>query len=38
LTSRPRPEGIAKRVRTTRVNGEVVAETTVELESYKKAD
>jgi hypothetical protein len=32
------PGGIAKRVRTTKVNGEVVAVTTVELESYKAAD
>ena len=32
------PGAVAKRVRTTKLNGEVVAETTVELESYKKAD
>jgi hypothetical protein len=30
------PGGIVKRVRTTKVDGEVVAETTVELVSYKK--
>jgi hypothetical protein len=30
------PGGIVKRHRTTKVNGEVVAETTVELQSYKK--
>jgi hypothetical protein len=32
------PGGIVKRLRTTKVNGEVVAVTTVELESYKKGD
>jgi hypothetical protein len=32
------PGGIVKRQRTTKVNGEVVAETTVELVSYKKGD
>jgi hypothetical protein len=32
------PGGIVKRLRTTKVNGEVVAETTVELVSYKKGD
>jgi hypothetical protein len=32
------PGGIVKRLRTTKVNGELVAETTVELESYKKGD
>jgi len=32
------PGGIAKRVRTARVNGEEVAVTTVELVSYKKGD
>jgi hypothetical protein len=32
------PGGIVKRLRTTRLNGEVVAETTVELVSYKKGD
>ena len=30
------PGGIVKRVRTDKVNGEVVAETTVELVSFKK--
>jgi hypothetical protein len=32
------PGGIVKRVRTTKVDGEVVAVTTVELESYKSGD
>jgi hypothetical protein len=32
------PGGILKRVRATKVKGEVVAETTVELLSYKKGD
>jgi hypothetical protein len=32
------PGGIAKRLRTTKVNGETVAETTVEVESYKQGD
>jgi len=32
------PGGIVKRIRTTKVNGEVVAETTVELVSFKKGD
>jgi hypothetical protein len=32
------PGGIVKRLRTTKVNGEVAAETTVELVSYKKGD
>ena len=32
------PGGIVKRHRTTKVNGEVVAETTVELVSFKKGD
>jgi hypothetical protein len=32
------PGGFVKRQRTTKVNGEVVAETTVELVSYKKGD
>jgi hypothetical protein len=32
------PGGIVKRLRTTKLNGEVVAETTVELVSYKKGD
>src|SRR5262249_56588319 len=32
------PGGIVKRVRTTKVNGEVVAETTVELVTFKKGD
>jgi hypothetical protein len=32
------PGGIVKRVRTAKVNGEVAAETTVELVSYKKGD
>jgi hypothetical protein len=32
------PGGIVKRVRTDKVNGEVVAETTVELVSYKNGD
>jgi hypothetical protein len=32
------PGGIVKRVRTTKLNGEVVAETTVELVSYKTGD
>jgi hypothetical protein len=32
------PGGIVKRHRTTKLNGEVVAETTVELLSYKKGD
>jgi hypothetical protein len=32
------PGGIVKRTRTTKVNGEVIAETTVELVSYKKGD
>lgn len=32
------PGGIVKRLRTTKVNGEVVAQTTVNLVSYKKGD
>src|SRR5262249_5527302 len=32
------PGGIVKRLRTRRVNGELAAETTVELVSYKKGD
>src|SRR5262249_25685928 len=32
------PGGIVKRLRTAKVNGEVVAETTVELQSFKKGD
>jgi hypothetical protein len=32
------PGGIAKRMRTTRLSGEVVAETTVELVTFKKGD
>jgi hypothetical protein len=32
------PGGIVKRVRTTKVNGEVVAVTTVELETFKKGE